>query len=85
MEPKTKRKPRKSPLEEIAEMEQEVAALRKRADALEEQARQKLIDLTCGTMAKNHGAFDSKAFAAVFHAKEDAEDEPETDDAESSK
>lgn len=75
MEPKTKRKPRKSPLEEIAEMEQEVAALRKRADALEEQARQKLIDLTCGTMAKNHGAFDSKAFAAVFSKT----DEPECD------
>lgn len=85
MEPKTKRKPRKNPLQEIADMEQEVVSLRKRADELEAEARQKLIALTCGTMAKNHGAFDSKAFAAVFHAKEDAEDEPETDDAEGGK
>lgn len=80
MERTGKRKPRKTPFEEIQAMEQEAVSLRQRADHLEKEARKRLIELTCGTMADNYGAFDTKAFAAVFAVNGGARDEPETSD-----
>lgn len=83
MDTKRKRKPKPTPLEEIQAMEHEAAELRQRADALEREAKERLVELTCGTMADNYGGFNSAAFAAVF-AKGDTQDEPETDHAEGS-